>query len=171
MSTIHVGFSHPDSTFERIVAFVTGGPFCHCEIAIAQRTTPSDTNVTTWSSYWGEGVCKAKSKDLWHRSRKWSWFALTAHDPTSVTHTVYFLDNTTNLQYNYKGFIMWLLPDAITPQPRENTYFCSQLCAKALSEWHGLHLDKPAHKISPNCLYKLLMQQNKIVPDTPTSHV
>lgn len=167
MSTIHVGFAHPDNAFEHIVAFVTGGTFCHCEIAIAQSSTPCDTNLNTWSSYWGEGVCKAKSKDQWHRSRKWSWFALTTHDPSSVAQTVDFLDRTMNSQYNYKSFVLWLLPDAITPQPREYTYFCSQLCATALSEWHGLDLEKPPHKISPNCLYRLLMQQNKLVPDTP----
>lgn len=153
------------------MAFVTGGLFCHCEIAIGCHNTPCDANVTTWSSYWGEGVCKAKSKDRWHCSRKWSWFALTTHNPSSVAQTIHFLDDSTNMQYNYKGFILWLLPSAITPKPQSNTYFCSQLCAKALSEWHGLHLHKPPHKISPNCLYKLLKQQNMLVPDTPTQHV
>ena len=171
MSTIHVGFAHPNSTFERFVAFVTGGAFCHCELAISQHTAPCSTNVTTWSSYWGEGVCKAHSKDPWHRSRKWSWFALTEHDPTRIAHTIDFLNNVTNMRYNYTGFILWLLPSIITPKPRNDAYFCSQLCATALSEWHGLQLDTPPHKISPNCLHRLLMGQNLLVPDIPTQHV
>ena len=167
MSTVCVGFMHPESFWERFVAWATsnstGTRYCHCELAIGENALTKQHNMSTWSSYWGEGVQKGTTTDLWHRSRKWTWFTVTGAQHDNIAH---FLDTAVSKPYDYLGFLLWILPDALTP--RSDSYFCSELCAEALSQSHGLHLNhQTPRKISPNRLYALLQQQQLLVPDAP----
>ena len=172
MRTIHVGFMHPESFWECFVAWATsnntGTRFCHCELAIGENARSKQHNMSTWSSYWGEGVQKGTTTDLWHRSRKWTWFTITGtqNDSTNMAH---FLDNAVSKPYDYLGFLLWMLPNALTPA--SDSYFCSELCAEALRQSHDLHLDQQnPRKISPNRLYALLQQQLLLVPDAPPNN-
>tara|TARA_Y100000389_G_scaffold190728_1_gene215876 strand:- start:52 stop:675 length:624 start_codon:yes stop_codon:yes gene_type:complete len=204
MSTVRVGFAHPESFCEQFVAWATAGRardgprFCHCELAVTTSTTSTATSgrqpttmtnytTTTWSSYWGEGVQKGSTADKWHRSRKWSWFTLAADAALGGVggggererRMVRFLDSSVAKPYDYLGFLLWILPDALTPDAAttdggggddekhyHRQYFCSELCAEALERFQGLHLDgSTARKVSPNRLYALLQQQQRIVPD------
>ena len=123
----------------KLIAWWTGGEFCHCEIII--------DGFMYSSSNWDGGVRKKK----WNGAGdKWVVIPVLGVDKQKILD---FYKETKEEKYDYLGILGFVLPF----KDREKQWFCSEWVSNALkiAGCKKLWLQEPS-KISPNKLYKIL---------------
>jgi len=144
-NTVEVAFykktAKKATIYDKIVAWWTGGDYCHTEIII---------NGFQYSSSPRDGGVRVKQH--YRDSETWDYVKISSSD-IDIRKGIKFFHKTKHCKYDWRGIFGFISPIS----DREDRYFCSEWCSKFLMI-SGVEemFDKNPSKISPMRLYNIL---------------
>lgn len=184
---LYASFARPvgmfDNFFNKAVAWMTGGEFCHSEFILTypeaeflealNKIEGHDRLKRTYQNYvedghinicfyilWGNNVSYRLLKHIhnnpFYRMPNENHFEkVQIHINTNQKNKILeFLFNECGKNYDYQGALLYYIPRR-NNESYYSKYFCSQLMVSALHQIQ-MYRDHNPSGITPNCLYKIL---------------
>lgn len=156
-----VAFKKQSSSWiDRIIQYITDGPYFHCELIFDQLSTnPADSkNWESFSSSMSDGGTRFTYLDYdENNSNEWTVVTISNITKLKEMDCYHWCHSQLNRNYDYWGILRFLIPFVKIKIGRN--WFCSEICLAALQSI-GLYEDLTPYLYSPNDLFNLLSLDN-----------